>query len=69
MLNKFCVVDRTHGQTHCIVTAMEYTARLVHWRFVSVLQYALAYWHSDAMTHHPRESEGICFYRRWFVCV
>jgi len=48
---------------------MEYTARLVHWRFVSVLQYALAYWHSDAMTHHPRESEGICFYRRWFVCV
>jgi len=19
--------------------------------------------------HYPRESEGICFHRRWFVCV
>ena len=20
-------------------------------------------------SHYPRESEGICFYRRWFVCL
>ena len=21
------------------------------------------------MRHYPRESEGLCFYRRWFVCL
>ena len=24
---------------------------------------------TNALSSYPRESEGICFHRRWFVCV
>jgi len=23
----------------------------------------------SAVANYPRESEGLCFYRRWFVCL
>ena len=32
---------------------------------------SIVFWEAvrSAYTHYPRESEGMCFHRRWFVCV